>query len=81
MPIYQYKAETEGCDYCRNGFELFQTMKEDPLAKCPRCGAPVKKCPSLIGKGGVPTLSDGNLRDKGFTKLKRRGDGTYEKTT
>jgi len=56
-------------------------MKEDPLAKCPRCGAPVKKCPSLIGKGGVPTLSDGNLRDKGFTKLKRRGDGTYEKTT
>jgi len=81
MPIYQYKAEKEGCAYCRDGFEILQNLKDPPLPVCPECKGPVKKCPSVIGKGGVPTLSDGNLRDKGFTKLKRRGDGTYEKTT
>jgi putative FmdB family regulatory protein len=80
MPIYQYKATDKGCDYCRHGFEQMQSMKDKPLTKCPRCGAKIKKCPSLCS-GYTPMLSNGNLRDKGFTKLQKRGDGTYEKTT
>ncbi|MBN1764347.1 MAG: zinc ribbon domain-containing protein [Sedimentisphaerales bacterium] len=80
MPIYQYKATDKGCDYCRGGFEIIQSMKDKPLTQCPRCRASVRKVPSLCS-GYTPMLSDSNLRDKGFTKLKKRGDGTYEKTT
>ena len=80
MPIYEYVAVGQGCRYCKDGFEKIQTMSEDPLKTCPKCHGEIKKRPSRFS-GGVDTLSDGNLRDKGFTKLKRRGDGTYEKTT
>jgi len=80
MPIYQYKATNAGCDYCRDGFEQTQSMNASPLRKCPRCGAKIKKIPTRVA-GGVPKLSDGNLRDKGFTKFQKRSDGSYEKTT
>jgi len=80
MPIYQYKAVKDGCEYCRDGFEQLQSMKARPLVKCPQCGGAVKKCPCLCS-GFTPTLSDGNLRDKGFTKLVKKDRGVYEKTT
>jgi putative FmdB family regulatory protein len=37
MPIYEYR--------CRNGheFEVFQSMAEDPVARCGECGAPVER--------------------------------------
>jgi putative FmdB family regulatory protein len=37
MPIYEYR--------CRNGhdFEVFQSMSEDPVSRCPECGAPVER--------------------------------------
>jgi putative FmdB family regulatory protein len=37
VPIYEYK--------CRNGheFEVFQSMSEDPVARCAECGAPVER--------------------------------------
>jgi len=37
MPIYGYR--------CRNGheFEAFQSMSEDPIARCRECGAPVER--------------------------------------
>ncbi len=80
MPIYRYKSLSDGCDYCRGGFELMQSISAQPLSKCPKCKGKVKKIPASCS-GFTPTLSDSNLRDKGFTKLKKRGDGTYEKTT
>ena len=80
MPIYVYKAIEKGCPYCEKGFEQLQSMQAQPLKECPKCHAPIHKCPARVS-GYVPTLSDGNLRDQGFTKLKRRGDGSYEKTT
>lgn len=42
MPTYDYQ--------CQNGheFEVFQSMKDDPLTECRECGAPVKR---LIGPG------------------------------
>ncbi len=80
MPIYIYKAEKDGCEYCKDGCEILQSMSDKPLQKCPKCGAKIKKCPAQVS-GGVPLLSNGSLRDKGFTKLVKRGDGTYEKTT
>ena len=42
MPTYTYE--------CENGqrFDVFQSMKDDPLTVCPECGLPVKR---VIGGG------------------------------
>lgn len=39
MPIYVYKANEKSCDYCRDGFEIRQTIDAKPLNKCPKCQA------------------------------------------
>jgi len=46
MPIYEYRAISDGCDYCRRWFEILQKMNADPLDKCPKCQAPVRRVPS-----------------------------------
>lgn len=47
MPTYEYQ-----CEKCGEGFELFQSMKDDPIKDCPNeaCGGKgtVKR---LIGSG------------------------------
>ena len=43
MPTYEYK-----CDKCGHVFEEFQSIKDDPLSKCPKCGGKVQR---LIGPG------------------------------
>ncbi len=79
MPIYWYKSTGNGCEFCQNGFEQMQSMSEKPLVQCPKCGNKVKKVPVPVS-GGVPKLSNGRLRDLGFTKFEKRSDGGYEKT-
>lgn len=32
MPTYAYR-----CNACGNQFEVFQSIKSDPVAECPRC--------------------------------------------
>ena len=44
MPTYDYR-----CDDCGHTFDAFQTMSEDPLKDCPKCGAASLK--RLIGSG------------------------------
>src|SRR5438034_8285874 len=46
MPTYDYK-----CDACEHTFEEFQSMKDEPLKKCPRCKK--KKLRRLIGTGAA----------------------------
>ena len=43
MPTYDYE-----CPKC-GVFEYFQSMKDEPLKKCPECGSNVRR---LIGTGG-----------------------------
>jgi len=43
MPTYEYE-----CKDCEHGFELFQSMTEKPMGKCPQCGGILRR---LIGKG------------------------------
>ncbi len=45
MPTYEYV-----CDACQNEFEQFQSIKDDPLTKCPKCSK--KKLRRKIGVGG-----------------------------
>ena len=72
-PIYQYKTTEKGCDYCRDGFEIMQSMKDKSLSRCPKCHGPIRKTPASVS-GDVPTFSNSNLCDKGFTNLVKRGD-------
>lgn len=46
MPTYDYK-----CTECGHSFELFQSMKEEPITECPECKGKVKR---LIGAGLGP---------------------------
>ncbi len=44
MPTYEYN-----CTQCGNRFEIHQSIKDDPIETCPRCGGQVKKVYSPIG--------------------------------
>lgn len=87
MPTYEYRAadEQKACDYCRERFEIRQSMSEEPLAACPRCGNPVERVISLCAVSTAQSvksmLSDKNLKSKGFTKLVNEGGGRFRKTT
>ncbi len=43
MPTYEYE-----CEKCGYHFEEFQTLSEEPITVCPRCGGKVHR---LIGAG------------------------------
>lgn len=43
MPTYEYE-----CQRCGHVFERYQSMKEEPLKRCPQCRGKVKR---LIGAG------------------------------
>jgi len=81
MPIYQYRVqnETQGCEYCRKGFELMRPINSRPLRDCPVCGARVKKVISSFSSGFSKTSLDSRAKEKGFHKLKRVDKGKYEK--
>ena len=57
MSIYEYKAVSGGCEYCRRRFEVRQGMSEPPLGKCPRCGAPVRRLFSRSHISVIESLS------------------------
>ncbi len=44
MPTYEYR-----CDVCEHQFEEMQSMKDEPLTKCPKCKK--KKLRRLFGTG------------------------------
>ena len=46
MPTYEYQ-----CDACNHNFDEFQSMKDEPLKKCPKCGK--KKLRRLFGAGAA----------------------------
>ena len=46
MPTYEYK-----CEDCSYTFEKFQSMKDKPIAKCPKCNGNVQRL--ISGGAGV----------------------------
>ena len=46
MPTYEYH-----CDACAHNFDEFQSIKEEPLTKCPQCGK--KKLRRVFGTGAA----------------------------
>jgi putative FmdB family regulatory protein len=51
MPTYDYE-----CRSCHHTFEAFQSIREEPLKKCPRCGKSVRR---LFG-GGMGIIFKGS---------------------
>jgi putative FmdB family regulatory protein len=62
MPTYEYQ-----CDACDHSFDEFQSIKAEPLKKCPACGK--TKLRRLIG-GGAAVL----FRGSGFYQTDYRSD-------
>ena len=44
MPTYGYQ-----CTQCRHEFQVFQSMKDDPIAICPECEGAVKRLLYPVG--------------------------------
>ena len=56
MPIYEYQ-----CEVCTDRFEVKQSMKDDPLTTCPKCGKHVQRLissPAIMFKGSGWYVTD-----------------------
>ena len=67
MPTYEYK-----CKACSHQFEQFQSMKDAPLRKCPKCGKNALE--RLIGIGAAVIF-----KGSGFYQTDYRSD-SYKKS-
>jgi putative FmdB family regulatory protein len=66
MPTYDYQ-----CDACEHRFDLFQSMLDKPVKKCPKCGR--LKVRRLLGTGGGVIF-----KGSGFYQTDYRSD-SYKK--
>lgn len=77
MPTYDYK-----CDSCGYVFEEFQSMKDAPLSKCPKCGGKVQRLigpgAGLIFKGSGFYLTD--YKKSNSSPATSNGSGAAKKT-
>jgi putative FmdB family regulatory protein len=56
VPIYEYQ-----CESCTDKFEVKQSMKDDALTACPRCGKRVRRLissPAIMFKGSGWYVTD-----------------------
>ncbi len=58
MPIYEYKAKNGSrCKLCKNKFEVRQSINDEPLTRCPECGAEIRRLfsrPFVVRKESAP---------------------------
>lgn len=66
MPTYEYR-----CDACQHQFDLFQSIKDRPKRKCPKCGKNALQ--RLIGTGAAVLF-----KGSGFYQTDYRSD-SYKK--
>ena len=67
MPIYEYQ-----CDTCSHKFEVKQSMKDDPIAACERCGKPVRR---IISSSGIMFKGSGWYVTDYSNKMKPPAEG------
>ncbi len=72
MPIYEFE-----CDECQEVTELWQSMSDAPLEKCPKCGGSVHK---LISKSSFHLKGGGWYADGyGNSKTTKQSDSPAPK--
>jgi putative FmdB family regulatory protein len=68
MPTYEYE-----CKSCRHSFDVFQSIKDEPLKICPECGKELRR----IINGGTGIIFKGS----GFYTTDRSGGTSVGDTT
>ena len=63
MPTYEYE-----CKSCRHSFDAFQSIKDEPLKTCPKCGKELRR---LIN-GGTGVIFKG----EGFYVTDKKSTGS-----
>ena len=62
MPTYEYE-----CKNCKHSFDAFQSIKDEPLKTCPKCGSELRRLinggTGVIFKGGGFYVTDKNGKD------------------
>ena len=75
MPTYIYV-----CRRCRHSFERFQKIVDEPVKRCPECGAKVERV--ITGGGGILFRGEGfyctDYRSEKY-KEEARKEGSVEK--
>ncbi len=81
MPVYVYEAKEPelGCAMCREEFEVTQSLKDERLTVCPKCGLPVYRVIQPAGLAHSKTDLHYRAKRAGFHTLKRVEKGEYEK--
>ena len=77
MPIYEYR-----CESCADTFEIKQSMKDDPLTACPRCGKHVQRLissPAIMFKGSGWYVTDYSDKMKPSSDSDASAPATEEK--
>jgi putative FmdB family regulatory protein len=76
MPTYEYTTVGDGCIYCRDGFEMRQSIRSAALRKCPECGGPIRKVlRNFAHYTARPAFSYDRAANAGFTSYARTGEG------
>ncbi len=71
MPTYEYE-----CSKCKNIFEVFQSMKDEPIKKCPECGGKVKR---LLGTGAGIIFKGSGFYQTDYRDSKYHSEASKEK--
>ena len=77
MPIYEYQ-----CESCADRFEVKQSMKDDPITTCPRCGKGVQRLissPAIMFKGSGWYVTDYSDKMKPSSDSEEPAPKTTEK--
>lgn len=81
MPIFEYEhllnEDARPPRGCTPRFEHLESRSAPPLSHCPRCGIALRRVPSGFATSR-DVLSTSNIKEKGFTRLRRRDKGAYE---
>jgi putative FmdB family regulatory protein len=76
MPTYEY-----ACRKCDHQFEVFQSIKDDPLSQCPSCGDEALR--RLIGTGAGIIFKGSGFYETDYKRAgsKSGSDSGSEKST
>jgi putative FmdB family regulatory protein len=77
VPIYEYL-----CEVCAHKFEVKQSMKDEPIATCERCGKPVQRLissPAIMFKGSGWYITDYSDKMKPPTEGEKPASTSGEK--
>lgn len=75
MPIYEYQALNRkgACHKCKETFEVFQGIHEEPLSSCPYCGKKVKKVISWSHAAVMETPDEHVRAEKKIKEYEKSG--------